>query len=259
VGGVGANGGTRYIAPCQGFFIGVTDGQTVGTLSMDNNVRTNNTETFYKDEVSDIVRLEITGNGYTDETVVRFLEVATPGFDGEWDAHKLFGSVAEAAAIYSSDNGMMAINSLPPATSVPIGVMAGVNGEFAITATETSEFAEVILEDLTTATFTNLKHNSYTFSYDQNNNDRFVLHFSPTGVPETAANLVSIYSNHRDVYISLPDAISGEIEVFNLLGQKVAHTRIEGTLNKISLENGNYYLVRVTGEDMVVTKKVFVN
>ena len=65
-------------------------------------VRTHNTSTFFKDEVSDIVRLEVSGNGYTDETVIRFLDDATSGFDGQWDAHKLFGSVAEAPAIYSS-------------------------------------------------------------------------------------------------------------------------------------------------------------
>jgi hypothetical protein len=56
----------------------------------------------------------------------------------------------------------------------------------------------------------------------------------------------------------VPDNTTGEIEIFNLLGQKVAHSRITGTLNRISLEEGNYYLVRVIGSDLVVTKKVFV-
>ena len=40
VGGVGANGGTRYIAGEQGFFVGVTTGFTAGTLSMTNDVST---------------------------------------------------------------------------------------------------------------------------------------------------------------------------------------------------------------------------
>jgi hypothetical protein len=259
VGGVGANGGTRYIAPCQGFFVGVTDGQTVGTLNMNNNVRTNTSSTFFKDEVADIVRLEVTGNGYTDETVVRFLDEASPAFDGNWDAHKLFGSVSEAPAIYSPDNGMMAINSLPPVTAVPIGVNAGVNGEFTISATETSEFADVILEDLKSGTFTNLKQNAYTFNYEVNNNDRFILHFSPMGVPENTSDLIGIYSIRKDVYVSVPEKTTGDIEIYNLLGQKVAFTRITGTLNKISLAQGNYYLVKVMSNDGIVTKKVFVN
>ena len=86
VGGVGANGGSQYIAPNQGFFVGVTSGFTSGTLSMNNEARTHSTAPFFKDEIANIVRLEITGNGYTDETVIRFLDVATSEFNGEWDA-----------------------------------------------------------------------------------------------------------------------------------------------------------------------------
>jgi hypothetical protein len=225
---------------------------------MNNSVRTNTSSTFFKDEVSSIVRLEVSGNGYSDETVIRFLGEATPGYDGNWDAAKFFGSVPEAPAIYSSANGMMSINSLPQVTAVPLGVSAGMNGEFTISATETSEFPDVILEDLATGIFTNLKSNSYTFNYEVNSGDRFILHFSTTGIHEVGSDLVDIYSIQKDVYVSVPANTSGEIAVYNLLGQEVAHTRISGTLNKISLENGNYYLVRVIGKDLVVTKKVFV-
>ena len=63
---------------------------------------------------------------------------------------------------------MMAINALPATNTVPVGVKAGVTGEFTITATETSEFADVILEDLLTGTITDLKSKAYTFSYDMN-------------------------------------------------------------------------------------------
>ena len=177
VGGVGANGGTRYIAPNQGFFVRVTAGFTLGTLGMTNAVRTHSTAPFFKDEIADIVRLEVSGNGFTNETVIRFLDVATPEFDGEWDAHKLFGIVPEAPAIYSVENGMMAINSLPATNAVPVGVKAGVPGEFTITATETSEFTVVILEDLLTGAITDLKSNSYTFNYDMNLDSRFIVTF----------------------------------------------------------------------------------
>jgi hypothetical protein len=258
VGGVGANGGTRYITSCQGFFVGVTDGQTIGTMNMDNNVRTHNTAPFFKDEVADIVRLEVTGNGYTDETVIRFLDIATPEFDGDWDAHKLFGSVPEAPAIYSTDNGMMAINSLPATNTVAVGVNAGVPGEFTITATETSEFADVILEDLMTGYITDLKSNSYTFSYDMNLDNRFIVHFTPLAVTENPADLINIYSNHKDVYVTVPANTNGDIVVYNMMGQEVARTLIADVLNKITLDNSAYYVVQVLSNESVVTKKVFV-
>jgi hypothetical protein len=258
VGGVGTNGGSRYIAPCQGFFVGVNASFTSGTLQMTNDVRTHNNATFYKDEVADIVRLEVSGNGFADETVIRFLDLATPGFDGDWDAGKLFEEIPEAAAIYSIENGMMAINSLPTTNTVPVGVNAGVPGEFTITATETSEFADVILEDLLLGTFTDLKSNSYTFNYDMNFDNRFIVHFTPLGVSENPADLVNIYSSQKDVYVSVPLNTTGDIVVYNLMGQEVTRTQINGVLNKVTLAESAYYVVKVMSNESVVAKKVFV-
>jgi hypothetical protein len=259
VGGVGVNGGSRYIPSCQGFFVGVNSGFTVGTLNMTNAVRTHSTSTFFKDEVSDIVRLEVSGNGITDETVIRFLDDATPEFDGLWDAHKLFGDVAEAPAIYSSENGMMAINSLPETNTVPIGVKAGVPGVFTIAATETSEFSDVILEDLQTGTITDLKTNSYTFNYDMSFDNRFIVHFTPLAVGENPADLVNIYSSQKDVYVSVPANTQGDIVVYNLMGQEVARSIINGVNNKITLNKSAYYVIKVVSNETVVAKKVFVN
>ncbi len=257
-GGVGVNGGSRYIPSCQGFFVGVTNGFTLGTLNMTNAVRTHSTSTFYKDEVSDIVRLEVSGNGYTDETVIRFLDAATSGFDGQWDAHKLFGNVTEAPAIYSAENGMMAINSLPATNTVSVGVKAGVPGEFTITATETSEFPDVNLEDLMTGTITDLKSNSYTFNYEMNLDNRFIVHFTPMAVGENPADLVNIYSSQKDVYVSVPPNTKGTIFVYNLMGQEVTRLIITGVINKIALNKSSYYVVKVVSNNAVVNKKVFV-
>jgi hypothetical protein len=259
VGGVGANGGSRYIASCQGFFVGVTDGQSLGTLAMNNSVRTNNTATFFKDEVTDILRLEVSGNGYTDETVIRFLEVASPDFDGQWDARKLFGITPEAPAIYSNINGMMAINSLPATNLVPVGVKAEVTGIFTIAATETSEFQNVILEDLVEGIKTDLLQQSYTFNYGLNEPEsRFIVHFTPMAVPENFASLINIYSNNHDVYVASPANTNGTVRVFNLMGQEVANASISEVITRITLDKNAYYVVEVVGDASVVTKKVFI-
>ncbi len=153
----------------------------------------------------------------------------------------------------------MAINSLPATNTVPVGVKAGVPGEFTITATETSEFADVILEDLLTGTITDLKSNTYTFSYDMNMDNRFILHFTPLAVGENPADLINIYSSQKDVYVSVPANTKGDIVVYNLMGQEVARTTINNVLNKITLNKSAYYLVKVLSNESVVTKKVFVN
>jgi hypothetical protein len=258
VGGVGSNGGTRYIASCQGFFVTVKAGQTTGTLKMDNNVRTHITTDFFKDEVDNIIRLEVSGNGYTDEMVFRFLDEATPGFDSDWDAHKLFGSVPEAPAIYSSENGMMAINSLPATNTLPFGVKAGTPGVFTITATETSDFSEIILEDMITGITTDLKSSSYTFNYDLNFEDRFIVQTQLASVTQNPLDLIRIYSNNHDIYVYVPANTRGNIMVYTMMGQEVEHTSIKDVVNKITLNKIGYYIVQVLGNDNVVTKKVFV-
>jgi hypothetical protein len=258
VGGVGTNGGTRYIAACQGFFVSVNPAQTLGTLNMTNAVRTHTSSPFFKDEVSDIVRLEVSGNGYNDETVIRILDVASPEFDGDWDAHKLFGTVNEAPAIYSVDNGMMSINSLPETNTVHVGIKAGVAGEFTISATETSEFANVILEDLLTGVYTDLKPGSYTFSYDMEFDNRFILHFTPMGVEDGIADRMNIYSTHNDVFVNVPANTSGEIIIYNVMGQEITRAKINSTINKVTLIESAYYIVKVMSNESVVTKKVFV-
>jgi len=167
--------------------------------------------------------------------------------------------VDEAPAIYSAENDMMSINALPATNAVPVGVKAGVPGEFTITATETSEFPVVMLEDLLTGAVTDLKSKPYTFYYDMNLDNRFIVHFTPLAVTENPADLISIYSSQKDVYVSVPANTRGDIVVYNLMGQEVARRAVNGTLNKITLQKSAYYVVRVMSNENVVTKKVFVN
>jgi hypothetical protein len=242
----------------SGNFVWVTDGETIGTLNMTNDVRTHSTAPFFKDEIDDIVRIEINGNGYTNETVIRFLDIATPEFDGDWDAHKLFGVVPEAPAIYSSENGMMAINTLPAANTVPVGVNSGVAGEFTITATETSEFTDVILEDLLTGAIADLKSNSYTFDYDMSFDNRFILHFTPMAVTDNPVDLINIYSSQKDVYVTVPIGTRGQVRIFNLMGQVVANAVIANVLTKVHLDMIANYVVEVISNETAVTKKVFI-
>jgi hypothetical protein len=258
VGGVGANGGSRYIAAEQGFFVGVTNGFASGTLGMTNAVRTHNTATFFKEEVADIVRLEVSGNGFSNETVIRFLDIATPEFDGQWDAHKLFGTVPEAPAIYSSANGMMSINSLPATNTVAVGVKAGIPGEFTISATETSDFTNVLLEDLLTGTITNLKTSSYTFNYNVNLDDRFILHFTPLSVGDNVAGNINIYSFNSDIYVRTPANTSGIVKVYTMMGQEIMAGEIKDVVTKINMPQSGNYVVVVYGNDLLMTEKVFV-
>lgn len=65
------------------------------------------------------LRLKISGNNFTDETIIRLLSVATESFDGNYDAWKLFSPNASVPSIYTqiAPGQELSINALPEYTS----------------------------------------------------------------------------------------------------------------------------------------------
>ena len=256
---IGTNGGTKYIAPGQGFFVQVTDGFSSGTLAMNNSVRVNNATAFFKDAVANLVRLEVSGNGYTDEAVVRFLNEATTEFDGSYDAHKLFGDVAEAAQLYTLGSTPMAINSMPETNTVPVGMRVGTAGIYTIAATEVNDFSAISLEDTKTGIFTDLLKGSYVFSFTPGENEqRFIMHFGPLAVHEVENSIAGIYSSSNIVYIDLKANVKGDIFIYTISGQLVTSVTAAQGSNKISLANTGNYFVKVITDQSTIVKKVFI-
>ena len=257
--GVQTNTATKYIAPGQGFFITATTG---GTINFSNAVRVHDATTFYKssDEViPNLVRLEVSGNGYKDETVVRFLPEATAEFDGGYDAHKLYGDVAEAAQIYSTGSQPLAINSQPETDMVPVGVKAGVSGTYTIAATEINDLQYATLEDTKTGIFTELANNVYTFNMDKGEDElRFKLHFSMLGVPDNKNVAATVYSYQKTAYINMNSLVKGDIFIYNIAGQLVASKVSAKGTNEINLSNTGNYIVKVVTDKTLQVKKIFI-
>lgn len=258
VGGVGNNEGTQYIAPGQGFFVEAT---AAGTLGMTDAVCVHNPTAFFKNSevVNNLIRLEVSGNNYKDEMVVRFLPESTPGFDGDYDAHKFFGDVAGAAQIYSLGNTSLAINTLPETSTVPVGIHSGANGNYTIKATEINDFSQVSLEDTRTGVFTNLLTDDYTFNFTTGENEqRFVLHFGPLSVKEQEKTVANIYSSRQTVYVDMIDQSRGEIFIYNVSGQLAATVSAISGINKIDLTITGFYIVRLVTDKAMVVEKVWI-
>jgi hypothetical protein len=257
VAGVPANGGTSNIAPGQGFFVKAASG---GTLGMNTAVQVHSTQSFYKntDVVNNLVRLQVSGNGYTDEAVVRFLPEASAAFDGDYDAYKLYGDVAEAAQLYTGSEPL-SINTLPETPIVPAGIHAGASGTYTIAMTELNDISQVSLEDTKTGIFTDLTKGSYTFTFTPGENEqRFFLHFGTTGVIDTQATNVSIYSYQQTAYVTMKENVKGDIFIYNVAGQLVAkRTEAQGS-NEIKLLNTGIYNVKVITSERTFVQKVFI-
>ena len=261
VGRVGANSGSRYIAPGQGFIVEAAGN---GTLAMSNNVRVHQATAFFKksqNEVLDnLVRLQVSGNGYNDETVVRLLPVATNEFDGRFDAHKLFGDVPEAPQIYTLGSTELAINTLPEAKPVTVGMRVSNSGSYTIAATEVNGFEQVILEDTKNNTFNMLSTAAYKFDFEAGENEqRFILHFitSTTGTDEQSV-LAAIYSYRKTAYINLKNDVQGDIFIYNMAGQLVAKKLAAKGMNEIDISNIGNYIVKVVTDKTSQVKKIFI-
>ena len=261
VGSAGANGGSRYIAPGQGFIV---EASSNGTLAMSNHVRVHHATTFYKSSQSEVldnlVRLQVSGNGYQDEAVVRLLPVATNEFDGRFDAHKLFGDVPEAPQIYSLGSSELAINTLPEARPVPVGMRVSTSGSYTIAATEVNSFEQVILEDTKNNTFNTLTSQAYEFDFEAGENEqRFVLHFitSTTDMDDQAVP-ATIYSYQKTAYINLKNEVEGDIFIYNVTGQLVGRKLSAKGMNEIGLNNTGNYIVKVVTDKTSQVKKIFI-
>jgi hypothetical protein len=255
----GMGGGSQYVPPMQGFFVsGLADG---APFVLDNTMRTHaGGNLYYKSEFSNMIVLKAEGNGYTDKAYLRFDESASNSFDSQYDAYKLFSwSNDLLPQFYTTGGDKLSINVLPETETVPAGFKAGVSGVYTIGIDQVEGMSEVILEDLFTGAFTNLLEGDYTFNYNSGDVEaRFILHFGPLALPELIHADLNIFSSGKDVYVYVPENTKGDIVIYNALGQIVKTAAINSPVNTIRLENTATYIVRVLSDEMVVTKKVYI-
>jgi len=263
---VSTNGGTRYIPSMQGFLVSSTGN---GTLAANNNVRLSSFQTFWKDNeiIPEILRLKAEGGneeGY--ETVVMFREDATPGFDFEYDALKLFEEEEGITHLFTADedNTPVAVNVMKDASVIPTGFVCSHDGRYSIKATEInlSRYSSVWLEDTHTGAFTDLSLQPYYFDYSgENNVYRFRLHFKSGGSWQSAiGSQVCIYSYGSDIYISSQQPVSGTVTVFDMLGRAVKIEKdVSLDYRKIQIDGSSgAFIVRVITDSDSFTKEVMI-
>jgi hypothetical protein len=222
VAGISTNGGSNFIPPAQGFFVEAIANDAL-TFTEAERAHVFNVP-FWKDAEENLVKLMVSANGFSDETVIHFGEDYTIAMDKN-DARKLMSEVSTVPTLYTmASNSPISINGMPATPSVPVFFECATSGTYTIEAIETSEFENVVLEDLLLGTQTSLLESSYIFDHTTDAAPgRFILHFTPLGIGDNAAASINIWSNDRKIYVQSPD-ISGDIMVFNMMGQEVIRT-----------------------------------
>ncbi len=242
VGGIGVNAGDRYIAPWQAFMVHSNSASPV--LTARERVKINQEAAFLKSPVlpSELIRLNISFNGISDETVIRFHSQATHLPDPNLDALQFTNFVAEAPHIASVWQGnKFAINALPlisGSISIPILVTTPTAGTGVISATNLTAAGHcLLLEDTYTGTFTNLLTTPvYSFTHsDTTLSPRFLLHLH-TEVSAEASPVTCSGAQDGALYIPY----EGNYNVTNTLGQNVFSANQPDSV--LNLPSGNYFI-----------------
>lgn len=272
--GVTANGATDIIAPGQGIILKRNSiGNTGTAITFNNSVRRTNTATSLLRQQApnfqEMVRLQLSGNGYNDEAVVYTQEGATNGTDA-FDAEKLHSEVAEVSSIYTLAGAEQLIVNAQPATSadrvIPVGIKATFGGQYTITATEISNLAAgktVLLEDRALNKFINLSAEpTYTFTMGEGTSEqRFALHFTSGN---SGSNLLqaSVFANGNTVTINSSnlESVVTQVMVVDALGRVVTSMNNDAKSLNLSFQvatTPGIYFVKLTGPAGEQTKRVY--
>jgi hypothetical protein len=262
-----AGGLSGGIIPAQnGFFVTTTSNGSSVTIPLA--ARVHNAVALLKEGASSLLALQVSGNGSEDQMFVHFNDIASAGYDSQYDARKLWGS-EEVPQIYSiTGSAELAINELPKEGNevVNVGFKCNTNGTYNLntTGTETFDYSTpIILEDLKFNTTQDLRKTPvYSFSYDVSDNaNRFRLHFqSTTGINDPANSGISVYNFEQDVVVINSTNLDGDVWLFDMAGRKLAHSSI-GSNSKTSIPMqvaAGAYIVKVVTSKATVSQKVFI-
>ncbi len=294
VGGVSShtNGITSTIPMGQGFYVVANPGFPTITIDeshkVSNNTGANPLLKTTAASVGSVIRLQVNGGGFSDQTAIHFNSAATANFDKGLDGMKHYDTPGYAGygknpwtirttISTMSGSGDYAINSLPyPVTTnavIPVRVKVYATGQHTISATDLNNLPSgtcVTLKDK----LLNVTHNLATGPYVCSINDttsaaRFELTICANivmGVNNISIGAESMLVNQdaNGVYVDLKfeNTTKAYITANNILGQQLMPTK------QVECVSGRYYLdlnakeqiimVNVITNEKRTTKKIFV-
>lgn len=276
VSGAGNNGGSRYIAQGQSFFIHAR--KATASLTVNNNARihlSQSTQPFFKSEQEEnlnTLKLEARVLLETDETVIRFVGDATEQFDSELDAMKFLGGTdAPQLSSVSSDSIKLSINSLSINAGnriVPLEFTYTKSAEITFTVSGIENFVlslPIYLEDILLNKNIDLRQQPvYKFNHVPGQKNRFRLRFENTnGKVETEADKVFVYFSHGKVNIDIPGkpGKNATIQFFDVAGRllSASSTTLNGVVQVDAPATTGIYIVRILAGNEVYTRRVVVN
>ena len=190
IGGVATNGGSNIVPSSQAFWIQTNDDTTnPPELIVSESDKSTSGGTFKNLMDIDIMNIYVDDGVNKDQIAIVVREGATLGFDGNYDAHKLYtqSGIPNLASI-ATDGIELSINSIPELNndvSIPIKIVAE-PGQYSIRTFDDIELPPTscaIIEDLFTGESMPLSTNiDFPFNWSDDNmiEPRFIIHMTAT-------------------------------------------------------------------------------
>ncbi|MBA3663101.1 MAG: hypothetical protein H0W61_02695 [Bacteroidetes bacterium] len=296
VNGVGTNGGSDVIPMGQGFYVSANAATSLVAAesnkvsfntSSNQLLRLSSPEETSSTNIGQVFKLKLNGsNGDFDETAFRFHSVATPAYDSDWDAVKIFATPGYAGypGVYSfyttisskSGNKDYSVNSLPPITtqsvSIPLLVKVMSTGSYTISPVDLQNFSNpscLVLRDKLLNINHQLSNGPYICTIsDTTSAPRFELNICAQSIPTSVSNNVieenniQISQDQQGAFVktSFNKSTKAVISVYNIVGQQLTENiTVNGTENTTYLNlntHNQVVLIRVTTDKESVVKKV---
>ncbi len=269
--GIGTEDADKDIPLGQAFFI-KTNTDNV-TLNLKAAYREHNAQAYYKNTESEIMRISLSNNNLSDETVLRFVPGSTLDFDAAYDARKLFAGSEEIPQIYSfswENNTPTAINSITKPeseTHVPIGFHAIAGNYTCNVLLQNIDLDYIWLTDRYLNTKIDLKKQStYTFEHAGGNcNNRFSIVFNQktTDIQSDAAQNIAVYPNPASDFLNINMSQNSEysIELTDICGKSLYKAENQKGLLQIDIngfDNGIYFLSCIDNDNNTFSKKIVI-
>lgn len=247
LGGVATNGGSQYIAPCQGFFV---KAKTPGDFVMTNDIRTKSKSAFRKDNDENIFKVRVNGASGQDE-------IAVVIGDND-DVFKMFSLNESAPSLYINKGvGNYTVVYIDDEKSLPLNFEAESMSMFTISLSEAgNDFTQIYLEDRLTGEKVNLLTDSYSFLHSKSNTkERFVLSF--VNGQQTTDNSHFAYINNGEIII---DDINGnaQINIYDVTGRCV-FSRDDVHSVQTNGYSAGVYIIQKIDDKGINTQKILLN
>jgi hypothetical protein len=258
-GGIQTNGGSRYLATAQGFFVQATT--SACTLVAKEAVKVGTAQTLQRSasNVSQLLRLQVTNGTVTDEVVIAHRDNATLNYESDLDAQKMMNPTTNIYVSGATNQAIASLN-LDNVVEIPVTITSTTTGNITLSTTELVGFDNRTINIYNVATGELLPYSAnstYSFAVTAGQPYRLLITLGEvTGIRASKLAQFSVFPNPAMDKVTISTTGSGKIEILNVVGQVILSETANTTneLNISKLQKG-IYTVRYSGQSTKLVVK----